>query len=121
MLINRLWNASIRTRVFLRRWMPTNRLLDLLRTRRGLKWGVPAMLLGVIYLFAAATCTTLINQGWTPWLYVLFFLALWNSFKFLLFGPWSLILLARARTREALTRRRHRRQAAELMDARTAT
>lgn len=97
MLLNRLWNASVHTRVFLRRWMPTNILLDVLRTRRGLKWGIPAMLLGVIYLLIAVTCTGLIEQGWSKWLYLLFFLALWNALKFILFGPWSLVLLAGAR------------------------
>ena len=39
MLLNRLWNASIHTRIFLRRWMPTNILLDRLRIRRCLRWG----------------------------------------------------------------------------------
>ncbi len=106
MLLNRLWNASIRTRIFLRKWMPTNILLDAMRTRRGLKWGVPAMLFGVVYLLIAVTCTELIEQGWSPWLYLVFFLALWNALKFILFGPWSLILLARARAQEARTRRR---------------
>lgn len=83
MLLNRLWNASIHTRIFLRRWMLTNILLDKLRTRRGLKWGIPAMLLGVVYLLIAVTCTGLIEQGWSKWLYLLFFLALWNALKFL--------------------------------------
>ncbi|MGB4137861.1 MAG: hypothetical protein WA971_14945 [Microbacterium sp.] len=105
MLLNRLWNASIHARMFLRRWMPTNILLDKLRTRRGLKWGIPAMLLGVIYLLIAATCTGLIEHGWSKWLYLAFFWALWNGLKFLFFGPWSLVLLARARIQEA---RRHR-------------
>ena len=105
MLLNRLWNASIHTRIFLRRWMPTNILLDRLRSRTGLKWGVPAMLLGVVYILIAATCTELIEQGWSEWLYLAFFWALWNGLKFLLFGPWSLVLLARARIQEA---RRHR-------------
>ncbi|MDN5962714.1 MAG: sulfate permease, partial [Propionibacterium sp.] len=93
-------------------WMPTNVLLDRLRTRRGLKWGVPAMLLGVVYLLIAATCTGLIDQGWSEWLYLAIIWALWNSLKFLLFGPWSLILLAQARTREANARRRQHRHAA---------
>ncbi|MGO1172691.1 MAG: hypothetical protein ACTMKU_00115 [Actinomycetaceae bacterium] len=101
MLLNRLWNASIHTRIFLRRWMPTNILLDRLRIRRCLRWGVPAMLLGVVYILIAATCTELIEQGWSEWLYLAFFWALWNGLKFLLFGPWSLVLLARARLREA--------------------
>ena len=65
MLLNRLWNASIHTRIFLRRWMPTNILLDKLRTRRGLKWGIPSMLLGVVYLLIAVTCIGLIAQGWS--------------------------------------------------------
>ena len=58
-LMQRLWNASIRTRAFLRRRMPMNILLDKIRTRQGLKWGIPAMLLGGIYVFAAAMCITL--------------------------------------------------------------
>lgn len=37
----------------MRRWMPTNIVLDLIRTREGLKFGVPAMLLAIPYLLAA--------------------------------------------------------------------
>lgn len=111
MLLNRLWNASIHTRIFLRKWMPTNILLDKLRTRRGLKWGIPAMLLGVVYLFVAAVSTTLIDRGWSPWLYLVFLLALWNALKFLLFGPWSVVLLIRTRSYEARARKRARRAA----------
>lgn len=112
MLISRLWNASIRTRVFLRRWMPTNILLDKIRTRRGLKWGVPAMLLGGIYLFAAVYFITLIDHGWSEWLYLVFFLLLWNALKFILMGPVSVILLTRVRIIEARARSRARRSIA---------
>ena len=112
MLLTRLWNASIRTRRFLRRWMPTNILLDKIRTRRGLKWGVPAMLLGGIYLFAAAYCATLIGHGWSGWFYLVFFLLLWNGLKFILMGPISVVLLARARLQEARARRHNRRAVA---------
>lgn len=38
-----LWALSVRIRYFLRRYMPTNILLDLIRTRRGLKRGSPAL------------------------------------------------------------------------------
>ena len=107
-LMQRLWNASIRTRVFLRRRMPTNILLDKIRTRQGLKWGIPAMLLGGIYVFAAAMCITLIEHGWSGWLYLLFALLLWNGLKFLFMGPWSLILLLRVRRQEARARKRNR-------------
>lgn len=60
----------------------------------------------------AVGCVFLIEQGWPEALYLLFFLMLWNSLKFLLMGPISVILLIRARTREAIVRRRARRQAA---------
>ncbi|WP_228389333.1 hypothetical protein [Cumulibacter manganitolerans] len=62
-MIRLLWAGSVHTRDFLRRYMPTNILLDLIRTRRGLKWGVPAMLLAVPYLLAASICTHFIANG----------------------------------------------------------
>lgn len=45
-----IWIASIHIRYFMRRWMPSNILLDKIRTRRGLKYGVSAMLLAIPYL-----------------------------------------------------------------------
>ena len=36
----------------MRRYMPTNIALDALRSRRGLKWGIPAMLIAILYLYA---------------------------------------------------------------------
>ena len=99
-MIRVLMTASIHIRDFMRRYMPSNILLDLVRTRRGLKWGVPAMGLGIAYFLAAAVSVTLINGGWSPWLYIVFALCLWNALKFLLFGPISLLLLARARVHE---------------------
>lgn len=100
-LFHRLWDDSIHTRRFLRRRMPTNILLDKIRTRRGLKWGIPVtLILGGGYIFAAAMCITLIRHGWHESLYLLFALLLWNGFKFLWIGPISLALLTRARLRE---------------------
>ena len=55
-----IWIASVHTRYFLRRYMPTNLLLDAVRTRRGLKWGLPAMLLAVPYLYVASFLMVLI-------------------------------------------------------------
>ncbi len=81
-------------------YAPTNLLLNAIRTRRGLKWGIPAMLLGVPYLYAAAICTTIINDGGPGWLYLLVLLFVWNAFKMVWIGPVSLALLARARFSE---------------------
>lgn len=109
-MLRLLWAASVRTRFFLRRYMPTNILLDLIRTRRGLKWGIPAMLLAVPYLLAASICTNLIADGGPGWLNLLVLLFLWNAIKFLIMGPVSLVLLVRVRVQEAAARRRERRQ-----------
>lgn len=110
-MIRQLWALSVRTRAFLRRYMPTNILLDAIRTRRGLKWGIPAMLLAVPYLFSAGTCTTLIANGGSGWLNLLVLLCLWNTMKFIFMGPVSLILLIHARVREAVAPRAERRSA----------
>lgn len=109
-MIRLLWALSVRTRYFLRRYMPTNILLDLIRTRRGLKWGIPAMLLTAPYLLAASICTNLIADGAPGWLNLLVILFIWNALKFLIMGPISLVLLARIRVREAVAARRARRQ-----------
>ncbi|MGN6199925.1 sulfate permease [Humibacter sp.] len=106
-MLHLLWVLSARTRYFLRRNMPTNVLLDLIRTRRGLKWGLPAMLLAGPYLLAASACTSLIAHGGPGWLNLLVFLCVWNALKFLVMGPVSLILLIRVRVREALAARRN--------------
>lgn len=75
------------------RYAPTNLLLNAIRTRRGLKWGIPAMLLAVPYLYAAAICTTIINDGGPGWLHLLILLFVWNALKFLWIGPVSLVQL----------------------------
>ena len=51
-------------------------LLDLIRTRRGLKWGVPGMLLSLPYLYVASFLTVLIEDGAPGWLHVLVVLCL---------------------------------------------
>ena len=109
-MLRLLWAASVRIRYFLRRYMPTNILLDLIRTRRGLKWGIPAMLLAVPYLLIASTCANLVADGGPGWLNLLVLLFVWNALKFLIMGPVSLVLLIRTRIQEAVGHRRARRQ-----------
>jgi hypothetical protein len=66
-MIRLIWTVSVHTRYFLRRYMPTNILLDAIRTRRrGLKWGIPAMLLAIPYLLIANVCVELVEQGGPP-------------------------------------------------------
>jgi hypothetical protein len=96
-MVRLLWAISPVIRGFLARWMPTNRLLAAIRTRRGLKWGVPAMTLGVAYFFVAACLVAAIRDGDPAWLNALVLLACWNGLKFLWIGPVSVVRLARCR------------------------
>lgn len=96
-MLHTIWIASLYTRAFMRRFMPTNIVLDKLRTRRGLKWGVPAMLLAVVYFYLAALMSVLVDGGASKWLYVVMLVCIWNAFKFLIFGPVSLVTLMRVR------------------------
>lgn len=104
-MIRLLWAASVNIRYFLRLYMPSNILLDVIRTRRGLKWGVPAMMLAIPYLVAANACTQLINGGGPGWLHLLVLVFLWDMFKMLWIGPISVLLLVRARVQETAAAR----------------
>jgi hypothetical protein len=98
--------VTARTHYALRRFMPTNILLDAIHTRRGLKWGVPAMLLAVPYAFATVPCAGLAQAGGSAWLNVLALLFAWNALKILVAGPVTVVRLLRVRRREAIARHR---------------
>ncbi|GAA4899560.1 hypothetical protein GCM10025789_17270 [Tessaracoccus lubricantis] len=109
-MIRLLWTAGAEVRYFLRRYMPSNIVLDLIRTRKGLKWGMPAMLLAGPYLAIAFWCTTLIEHAGPEWLHLVVLLCIWNTLKMLAIGPVSVVLLTKARARE------HRAQRQEPSD-----
>lgn len=100
-----IWTVSAHIRLYLRRYMPTNRLLDALRRRRNLKWGIPAMLLAVPYLLIASICTDALAVGAPGWLHLIVLWAAWNAMKFIIMGAVSLILLICARARGAIAQR----------------
>jgi hypothetical protein len=110
-MIRLLWALSAWLRYYFRRYLPSNIVLDLIRRRRGLKWGIPAMLLAAPYLLIVQVCTAAIESGGPGYLNLVILLAAWSALKFLLMGPWSVILLIRARLAEAAARRRAQRQA----------
>lgn len=98
-----LWAVSVRTRDLTRHYLPTNILLDLIRTRRSLKWGVPAMLLAVPYLASAVWCARAVTDGGPGWLNLIILVAIWNAMKFIVMGPVSVLTLARRRWHERAT------------------
>lgn len=78
-----LWNLSAAIRGYLRFYMPTNRLLDWLRTPRGLRWALPFALVAVPgYLSAVAVVADLALRPGLGWLNMLVLLFFWNALKF---------------------------------------
>jgi len=100
-----IWGLTARIHYAARRFMPTNIALDAIHSRRGLKWGVPAMLFALPYVIAAAFCVGLVEDGGSRWLNLLTLLFVWNALKFIISGPATLIRLVVARHREAGARR----------------
>ena len=85
---------------YLRAYAPTNIALDYFRSRRGLKWALPASLvLTPAYWGTGYAVTTLIENGGPGWLNLLAALCAWNGIKFALLGVWSPVLLSVAALR----------------------
>lgn len=103
-----IWVISIHLRNFIRRYPPTSILLDVIRSRRGLKWGVPAVLLAIPLLFVASTCTALTDGGASRWLYVVPLVCIWSVLKFVWICPTCIGLLVH--TRATQCRDSHRSQ-----------
>ena len=61
---------------FFQRSMPTNILIRATHTRRGLKWGMPAMLLAVVYIVIAAALAQWVAGGAPGWINLLLLLCL---------------------------------------------
>lgn len=85
---------------FFQRTMPTNMIIRATHTRRGLKWGVPAMLLAVLYVVIGATFAQWVADGAPGWINLLVLVCLWNALKFVVNGPVTLVRLVRVRAIE---------------------
>ena len=104
------------------RWLPSNRLTALLRTRRGHRWGIPAALLGVIYFVAGVACYGAVRLGHTEWLYLGMLICWWTALKLVVHGLAATLRLLIARSHENLAVRaaiRNERRTA-LAEGRTA-
>ena len=90
-----IWFAAIAVGVFITTrytlvispWLPSNLILNAIRTRRGLKWGVPAMLLAIPYFAIAYWCTVAIDTGATGLLHLVVLICIISGFKFIWIGP----------------------------------
>lgn len=104
-MLRLIWAISVHLRTLMRQCMPTNIALDALRLRRGLKWGIPAMLIAIPYLYAASLLTSLIDSGAPRWLFGVTILLVWDALKFIVMGPVSLATLLKVRATESRERR----------------
>lgn len=85
---------------FFQRAMPSNILIRATHTRRGLKWGVPAMLLAVVYVVIAAALAQWVAGGAPGWINLFVLVCLWNALKLTVNGPITLTRLMRSRASE---------------------
>lgn len=81
---------SIRYRLL--RYAPTNILLIRTHGRHGVRWFLLAVGLAVVFFYAAAICTTILNHDGPGWLNALVILFTWNGFKMLRIDPVTLML-----------------------------
>lgn len=98
-MLRLFWTTNTQIRTFMWIWIPTNILLNALRTRRGLRWGIPTMLLSAGYFAIASWCTVMVNTG-VPGGTHLIVLVCINAFKFLLNGPITAATFVAVRRRE---------------------
>lgn len=77
------WQLSATIHRYLQTYAPTNIAIAWLRTRRGLKWAIPAAIVATpIYAWAASTVVRVIDGGGPPWLGFVVMLCVWNALKF---------------------------------------
>jgi len=95
-------------------YAPMNIIAGFIRTRSGHKWGLPiAAVLVTVYAFAFDRMTERAIATDNGWLYLLAFLTLWNTVKFVTLGILSVALLARAKMHERSWARRLRADVGE--------
>lgn len=78
-----IWRLVATVHGFIKVYAPSNFAIAFLRTRRGLKWAIPAALVAVpSLLYAAYLTTVLVDHGATRWLLVLTLVGFADACKF---------------------------------------
>lgn len=96
----------MRPAAVIHRWcqrrLPSNRLVHYVRTRRGLRWGMPVALLGGVYFLAGIGCYGAVRLGYTEWFYLVMLTCWWTALKLVGHGLYATIALLVVRARESL-------------------
>lgn len=91
------------------RWLPSNILVRHVRTRAGLRWGIPVALLGFAYFAAGVVCAGMAQTG-DGWWYLPMVVCWWTALKLVGNGVFATIMLPIARAQENLAVRRALRE-----------
>lgn len=90
------WHLSAAIQRHLQTYAPTNIVIAWLRTRRGLKWAIPAALVATpLYAWASTALLDVIERGGPPWLSFVVMLCVWNGLKFAINGLMTPFILRR--------------------------
>jgi len=88
------------------RWLPSNILVRRVRTRRGLRWGMPLALLGLVYFIVGVGCFGAVQLGGSPWWYIGVAVCWWTALKLVGHGLYASVMLPIVRAQESLAVRR---------------
>jgi hypothetical protein len=89
-----LWKVSAAVRGYLRYYMPSNRVLDWLRTPRGRKWAVPIAVVSCVnYLYAMSFAAVIATGAGLGWMNVLVVLFAWSAIKFAWIGVFAVLAI----------------------------
>ncbi len=113
-MIRLLLTASTEVRCFLRRYIPSNTVLDLVRARSGLKWWRAGGVASGPYLSVTAGYTVLIENSGPRWSHLEVLVCTWSALMMVVIGPVNIVLLGKTRTREHQARKQTEREARQL-------
>ncbi|GAB3597148.1 hypothetical protein [Microbacterium tumbae] len=88
------------------RWLPSNILVRRVLTRRGLRWGIPLALLGLVYFIAGVGCVGAVQLGGPGWWYIGVAVCWWTALKLVGHGLYATVMLPIVRAQESRAVRR---------------
>lgn len=95
------WRLSASIHRYLQTYAPTNIAITWLRTRRGIKWAIPAAIVATpLYALAAHALVGALDRGGPTWLGFIAMLCVWNALKFVANAIMTPLVLARHLARE---------------------
>ncbi|TWE13063.1 sulfate permease [Rudaeicoccus suwonensis] len=95
------WALSSRLYGLAQRFCPSNIVIRRVHTRTGLKWGPLVGLAGiVVYGSVMVAAGTIVRDGGPGWINLFFIIGFWNTLRFTVLIPVSVVRLLRVRHQE---------------------